>query len=381
MVPYKWHSATDVPKELEVRLRIIEAVGEFAAQGEEARINRRWAEIAACRRELTEVELAVQELKRACDPRLRSYVNKYTYNPDEPRVPAGNAGGGQWTSSGGGSSSISAIEPVDDANDTSSIGTQYAQQETGTPADDSGTSDDRLKLPPGQHNDELADLLEWIANATPQDELAIRAEIKRLYYDAGDTLGYNALNAALSDVLEPGTGKDTRQAILDGIAPYANTDAARGQSGALLSAAALLLLGIIPPAATLDVASVAWELGWAVRGIYFSERLGANLPATFPVIDSFVDGVATSIKSIDLDAAIYQDVARLTYRLNTYIDEVALFDGAELGTIEIKSTDITGRALSLAIPKGSMTAVQKAAIDAARARAQALDVDLIITTF
>jgi len=76
--------------------------------------------------------------------------------------------------------------------------------------------------------------------------------------------------------------------------------------------AGLLLLGMIPPGAAVETASAAWELGWAARGLYFSEQLGADLPATFRTIVSFSNGVATSIKSIDLNAATYQDVARLT---------------------------------------------------------------------
>lgn len=179
-----------------------------------------------------------------------------------------------------------------------------------------GAEDTWLRLPPGPRNDERADLLQWIANARPEDEQAIRAEIKRLYYEVGDKLAYEALNAALSDILEPGLDKQARQQILNGIAPYADTDPARGQSGAYLTAASLLLLGMVPLGAAADTATAAWRLGWAVRGLYFSERLGANLPATFPVIDSFVDGIASSIKSIDLNAAFYQDAVRLTYRLN-----------------------------------------------------------------
>ena len=45
------------------------------------------------------------------------------------------------------------------------------------------------------------------------------------------------------------------------------------------------------------------------------------------------------------------------------------------------SSAISSRALSLAIPKGSMTTVQRAAIEAVRARAQAFDVDFIVTEF
>ena len=82
-----------------------------------------------------------------------------------------------------------------------------------TPREDDG----RAKLPPGERIDELGDFLEWLANANPEDEKAIRAEIKRYYYDVGDTVGGDALNAALSDVLEPGITSQARQEILNGI--------------------------------------------------------------------------------------------------------------------------------------------------------------------
>jgi len=164
--------------------------------------------------------------------------------------------------------------PTDGSSEGSSS-TQTAQNDDPTQRSDASPSvgDDRVRLPPGQRNDELGDLLEWIANAKPEDEQAIRAAIKRYYYDIGDTLGYDAVNAALSDILEPGMDKEARQEILNGIAPYADTDPARGQSSDLLTGAALLLLGMVPPAAAVDAASAAWELGWAARGIYFSERL------------------------------------------------------------------------------------------------------------
>jgi hypothetical protein len=86
-------------------------------------------------------------------------------------------------------------------------------------------------------------------------------------------------------------------------------------------------------------------------------------------------------KSIDLNAATYQDAGRLTYRLNAYIDSIATYEGGALGVFDVTPSDISGRALSLAIPKGSMTAAQRAIIDAARTRAQAFDVDLIVTEF
>src|SRR5579875_48135 len=60
-------------------------------------------------------------------------------------------------------------------------------------------------------------------------------------------------------------------------------------------------------------------------------KLGANLPPNFPVIDRFANGVATSIKSIDLNSAIYQDTGRLSARINAYSNPLAGFDRADLG--------------------------------------------------
>jgi hypothetical protein len=45
--------------------------------------------------------------------------------------------------------------------------------------------DDWVRLPPGKRIDELADFAEWPANAKPEDEKAIRAEIKRYFEDIG----------------------------------------------------------------------------------------------------------------------------------------------------------------------------------------------------
>jgi len=47
-----------------------------------------------------------------------------------------------------------------------------------------GSSERRATLPPGERIDELGDFVEWLANAKPEDEKAIRAAIKRYYYDS-----------------------------------------------------------------------------------------------------------------------------------------------------------------------------------------------------
>jgi hypothetical protein len=57
----------------------------------------------------------------------------------------------------------------------------------------------------------------------------------------------------------------------------------------------------------------------------------------------------------------------------------------EWGDDDVTEAQIKGRALSLAVPKGSITAIQREAIEAARIRAKMsnmnLPVDIIITEF
>lgn len=273
-------------------------------------------------------------------------------------------------------------------SDDESSPVQTAQNDDATLQSDAsaGADQGRVRLPPGNRIDELGDFLEWLANATPADKKAIRAEIKRYYYDVGDTIGGDALIAALSDVLEPGITQEDRQNILNSIAPYATSDPAEiAQARNLAVGAILLFSGQPPTAVTIETASDAWKLGWAARGQYFDALLrDGSLPPGFRTIDNFTNGIATSIKSIDLDAATYQDFARLSNRINQYIDELAEYEGGVLSGIPVDSSDIVGRALNLVVPKGSMTATQARAIEAARARAintNNYPVDLIITPF
>jgi hypothetical protein len=128
----------------------------------------------------------------------------------------------------------------DSAHELPSVRT--AQNDDPTQRSDASANpeDDWVKLPPGDYIDELRDFLEWLFNAKPEEEMAIRAEIKRLYYDVGDTFGGNALNAIFSDVLEYGSNKEWRQQLLDSYASYAKTDPAL--MGVIHSATAGLIL-------------------------------------------------------------------------------------------------------------------------------------------
>src|SRR5262249_44321022 len=148
--------------------------------------------------------------------------------------------------------------------------------------------DDRVRLPPNDDIDELHDLVEWIANAKPEDEAAIRAEIKKKFYDVGDIGGGNALNRALSDAIETGDNKKARQEILDSIADFAKTDPAA--VGFIRESLPLLAIpGMGPGRAAEEGAAVEaetgaaaaeaaaqnpWKMGWGARGKFFDKVFG-----------------------------------------------------------------------------------------------------------
>lgn len=238
-----------------------------------------------------------------------------------------------------------------------------------------------------------------MANAKPQDEQTIRAEIKRYFYDAGDQGSAAALNSALTVLLKPGLTRQDRQRILDRLDVFTRADPAEyarnrdWATGAAIAAAggappanvneAAAAEGAMTAAGQAETASRVWQLGWAARGKYFNEQLGANLSATFPVIDRFADGTATSIKSINLNAATYKNPRSLINRLGNYINDLEEFEGITRSDDEVAKSDIKSRVLSLAIPKGGMTEQQKIVIESVRdwARTLRFPIEIIITEF
>jgi hypothetical protein len=134
-------------------------------------------------------------------------------------------------------------------------------------------------------------------------------------------------------------------------------------------------------ASSQSAAGGVWSLNPFARGTAAERALGRNLPGNFPVIDRFADGVATSIKTIDLGATSYQNIATLTRIVTGYIDEVAAFSGRTWAGVTVRGADITGRALELAIPAGSGTAAQQAALQAAVRYGQSLGVNVTIIPF
>lgn len=299
--------------------------------------------------------------------------------------------------------------------DTSPIHTVENDVPTGASDASPSGSDDWVRLRPGPKRiDELADFIEWIANARPGDEQAIRAEIKRYFADAGDQGSAAALNAHLTALLKPGVTREQRQRLLDLMDVFTRVDPAEYARTRDLVTGAAIAVGGVPPAAAgetratggvasegataeraaaeanpasaeVQAPSEAWTYGWAKRGNTIHERFSdGSLPPLFRTIDNFTGGIATSLKSIDLNAATYQKTAQLGYRINTYVDTLGNYEGGSLSTTQVDASDIKERALNLIVPRGSVTEEMKSTIEVARKRAMTANkypVKIIVTEY
>ncbi len=130
----------------------------------------------------------------------------------------------------------------------------------------------------------------------------------------------------------------------------------------------------LAPATELPVSALRaqiWKYGWAKRGLIIDAIFrDGSLPPKFEVIDNFTNGVAESIKSIDLNAATYQNARGLIYRLSEYLEELGKYEGGEMKDTQVTLGDIVVRKLKLIIPEGSMTTVQRDTIETMRAMAR-----------
>lgn len=111
-----------VPHTLQVRMEIVKAIRALAAQDEAERLQKRIKVEAAS---------SVREIIREIVGELCRELRKAAFNPDEPRVPAGNPDGGQWTKDGGSSDSTTAAGSGDMLSDATPDnnwipGAQYA---------------------------------------------------------------------------------------------------------------------------------------------------------------------------------------------------------------------------------------------------------------
>jgi len=145
-------------------------------------------------------------------------------------------------------------------------------------------ADKWVRLRPAKRVEELGDFAEWLANATPEDEKAIRAEIKRYFEDVGWEDAAHDLGRKLSIVLRPDVTREIRQSVLDHVDLYTRVDPAeRVGIREVLNAIVLAGAGLL---ATPGGPSPVWKLGWGLRGQKINEVFGdPTFPSNYPVID------------------------------------------------------------------------------------------------
>ena len=148
------------------------------------------------------------------------------------------------------------------------------------------------------------------------------------------------------------------------------------QGGALIGSGLGWLAATFGPA--IAASTSPWLLPVLQRGQQIEDMLGRNLTRNFPVIDKWVNGVATSIKSIDLTAKTYQNMDRLFQLIKGYVNELGAFKGIDWAGASIEANQITSRVLQLAIPPGAteeQIALLRQAIEWAKTQGVTITID------
>ncbi|MEM9686477.1 MAG: DUF6443 domain-containing protein [Bacteroidota bacterium] len=129
-------------------------------------------------------------------------------------------------------------------------------------------------------------------------------------------------------------------------------------------------------------AKSVWNLNKFQRGRVIEQMLGSGksgLASNFPVIDKIEDGVAVSIKSMDLTAKSYQSGNRVFNTLKGYIDKLDGFTNAKWGGVNIQEgKSYTSKALELAVQTGKGTQGQWGQIQKAVQYALSKDINVTI---
>ncbi|HEX6431384.1 MAG TPA: DUF6443 domain-containing protein [Niastella sp.] len=117
------------------------------------------------------------------------------------------------------------------------------------------------------------------------------------------------------------------------------------------------MFGLTTP--TAHVASkTVWGVNTSKRGFDIEKSLGGNLPNGFKTIDKFKEGVATSIKSIDLNGSSYIGAGKLFGKLKGYIDELIGFAGGVRKGVSVSKGEVTMKAIEVAIKPHNTSLMQ-----------------------
>ncbi|MCR4730752.1 MAG: hypothetical protein K5881_07485 [Saccharofermentans sp.] len=98
-----------------------------------------------------------------------------------------------------------------------------------------------------------------------------------------------------------------------------------------------------------------WSLNNFDRGDAFREKYGANLPKTFPVVDSVNGGEVTAIRSIDLTSPYYQDTKNIEKKIMADIKSLKNFEPqtATINGQKYSVDRVDSRHLKVIIPENS----------------------------
>jgi len=125
-----------------------------------------------------------------------------------------------------------------------------------------------------------------------------------------------------------------------------------------------------------------WQMDNFSRGRIFRTRNGGNLPIGYPVIASFRDGVATSIRSMDITAPSLIEEGKVWAELRDEIDALRAFEGTDKpwgkDSIEIHGEEIRRRVLLLILPENPVVDIIQEQLDQAVGYAAIHDVEMSI---
>jgi hypothetical protein len=105
-----------------------------------------------------------------------------------------------------------------------------------------------------------------------------------------------------------------------------------------------------------------WKIAPLERGFVFERMTGtkglfsAKGINNFPVIDAFYNGVATSIKTLEVTAKSYLKGNAVFNKLAGYVDDLAGFSGQRWAGEVVEETAIKSRVLEIGIPRGATSA-------------------------